>query len=59
MRSLNMIAPSRGMRQHSLYMHPYMTTGDIGPILDPRDGRCEKFLILLARPRGFEPLLPP
>ena len=31
----------------------------IGYVLDTEEGEYEKCLILLARPRGFEPLLPP
>ena len=31
----------------------------IRPILDPQGTPSGKSLILLARPRGFEPLLPP
>ena len=32
---------------------------DIGPLPDPTAAEFQKRLILLARPRGFEPLLPP
>jgi hypothetical protein len=32
---------------------------DIGHLLDTAAARRAKYLTLLARPRGFEPLLPP